>query len=89
MSKSDTFLRNLASKRKGYTDILPGKRKYNIMLNQEGTISSDNPRIKTGKQRREEKAALKRLSEQPSGFKTGGRATHGYGKAYLKGGRVK
>ena len=86
-TKSDKFLRDLASKRKGYTDILPGKRKYNIMLNQEGTVVSDSG--KTGKQRREEKAALKRLSEQPSGFKTGGRATHGYGKAYMKGGRAK
>ena len=86
-TKSDKFLRDLASKRKGYTDILPGKKKYHTMLIQEGTVSSGSG--KTGKQRREEKAALKRLSEQPSGFKTGGRATHGYGKAYMKGGRVK
>ena len=86
-TKSDRYLRNLASKRKGYTDILPGKRKYHIMLNQEGTVSSDSG--KTGKQRREEKAALKRLSEQPSGFQTGGRALRGYGRAYMKGGKVK
>ena len=86
-TKSDKFIKGLISKRKGYTDILPGKKKYRTMLIQEGTNVSGSG--KTIKQRREEKAALKRLSEQPSGFKTGGRATHGYGKAYMKGGRVK
>ena len=73
MSKSDKFLRQLASKRKGYIDIPPGKKKYHTMLIQEGTLTSDSG--KTGKQRREEKAALKRLSEQPSGFKSGGIAS--------------
>ena len=82
-TKSDSFLRNLASKRKGYTDILPGKRKYHIMLNQEGTVSSDSG--KTGKQRREEKAALKRLSEQPSGFKKGGLVKKGKPKLAKRG----
>ena len=32
---------------------------------------------------------MESLEERQENFKTGGRATHGYGKAYLKGGRVK
>ena len=84
-TKSDKFIKGLISKRKGYTDILPGKKKYRTMLIQEGTNVSGSG--KTGEQRREEKAALKRLSEQPSGFKSGGIAS-GI-RRFNRGGKVK
>ena len=83
--KSDTFLRGLASKRKGYTDLLPSKKKFYTMLIHENVAGKGL----SGKKRMEARKVLRRLSEQPSGLQTGGRALRGYGKAYMKGGKVK
>ena len=84
MAKSDKFLRSLASKRKGYTDLPPGKKKYRTMALIENVYDPDMPAEK----RREMKKALREIAYKPSGFKAGGKATHGLGKAYLKGGKV-
>ena len=84
MAKSDQYLRKLASKRKGYTDILPGEQKYLTMALIENVYDPDMP----AKKRREMKKALREIAYKPSGFKAGGKATHGLGKAFMKGGKV-
>ena len=79
-TKSDKFIKGLISKRKGYTDILPGKKKYRTML-----IGEKVAQEGSGAKRGEYKRAIRRIAERPYGLSGGGRATHGYGKAYLKG----
>ena len=84
MAKSDQYLRALASKRKGYTDLPPGDKKYRTMALVENVYDPDM----SAKKRREMKKALREIAYKPSGLKAGGAATHGLGRAFLKGGKV-
>ena len=77
--KSDKYLRGLASKREGYTDILPGKKKKLTMYLHE------NVSKKPLKKREEAKKAIKRIAERSYGLKGGGMAGM---RRFNRGGKV-
>ena len=84
ITKKTPIQKIMESKEKSYTDISPGKKKYRTML-----IGEKVAQEGSGAKRGEYKRAIRRIAERPYGLSGGGRATHGYGKAYLKGGKVK
>ena len=79
MAKSDKFLRGLASKRKGYTDIPPGKKKKLTMYLHEDVYG------KPLEKKEEAKKAIKRIAERPYGLKGGGMAGM---RRFNRGGKV-
>ena len=79
MVKSDKYLRGLASKRKGYTDIPPGKEKKLTMYLHEDVYG------KPLKKKEEAKKAIKRIAERPYGLKGGGMAGM---RRFNRGGKV-
>jgi len=79
MAKSDKYLRGLASKRKGYTDIPPGKKKKLTMYLHEDVYG------KSLKKKEEAKKAIKRIAERSYGLKGGGMAGM---RRFNRGGKV-
>ena len=86
--------KKVPGKEKKYTSYITEEGKKMVpMFNTSGQFLGYNEKKQTTTKKRKLEPELvpHRDKDKPTPvkFKTGGRATHGYGKAYLKGGRVK